>query len=719
MSIKVIEAAEHNLKNISCEIDEAGITVITGPSGAGKTSLAIDTVYAESCYRIESVKAFLGIGCGARKPAVKAIQNLPQVLIAKGKERLLGHTVASYTKLDNALYELFLKYGKRHCPKCNNGLIQVTTRNEAASSLGVKSDLCAVCAVLQRGSLSIDDAKKLLERAITSATTYCIYQDKVFDFDDDAELLSAAFLNDNAALELIVDRLNPKQDKKRLKQAIDAAESIQNGGVVTRKLDSNGEVLIEEDTEKKYFTENGICNVCGYQSFNLGAAVFDFRNIDKREIAILSKEEEKEFFAYTLAGISLGDLTQLSIVELHKCISSLEKNKIIERILTSIEHLGVGYLSLDRTLKTLSHGELQRIQLATGFEKATAGSLLVLDEPTLGLHPKDIKAFVTELKNIKKRGIGILAVEHDSQVIEAADKVITLGPGAGKAGGEIVDASREFFSAKKLPTRDVSNSWIYIKSAKKYNLKNIDIKFPMGRFSCVSGVSGSGKSTLIFETLLPALTNKGNVQAEVTSDCDIKRVVAAAFIPDKIKFSASIANFVRLNLPLRDFFSLLPLSKVKGVSGKDFSELKAEAVKYHGFSFGELLNMSASEVLPILGVIPKCKRILDLLIKFKLDYLPLSQSLSTVSLGELQRLHLVREFGRSSEKALYLFDEPSSCLSNKESYELGCLFREFTELGNTIIAIDHKESFLKTADYVYELGPVGGPEGGYIVKNPF
>ena len=213
MTIKVIEASEHNLKNISCEIDDTGITVITGPSGAGKTSLAIDTVYAESCYRIESVKAFLGIGSGARKPAVKAIQNLPQVLIAKGKERLLGHTVASYTKLDNALYELFLKYGKRHCPKCNNGLIQVTTRNEAASSLGVKSDLCAVCAVLQRGSLSIDDAKKLLGRAITSATTYCIYQDKVFDFDDDAELLSAAFLNDNAALELIVDRLNPKQDK--------------------------------------------------------------------------------------------------------------------------------------------------------------------------------------------------------------------------------------------------------------------------------------------------------------------------------------------------------------------------------------------------------------------------------------------------------------------------------------------------------------------------
>ncbi|MFA5115160.1 MAG: excinuclease ABC subunit UvrA [Candidatus Omnitrophota bacterium] len=501
---------------------------------------------------------------------------------------------------------------------------------------------------------------------------------------------------------------------------------------------------------------------------------------------------KKESLAVTISGRNIHEVTAMPIKEAYhffKELSLNEKEKIIAReALKEIVRrlgfcidVGLDYLTLERKSSTLSGGEAQRIRLATQVGSGLVGVLYILDEPSIGLHQKDNAKLIATLKALRDLGNTLIVVEHDEYTIRDADYIVDLGPGAGRHGGEVVFSGapgelldcRDSLTAKYLRQeleiamperrRPLSNKMILeIKGAREHNLKNIDVRFPLGTFICVSGVSGSGKSTLIDDILYRALAKKlykskerPGLYDKITGYEHIDKVIVVDQSPIGRTPRSNPATYTGLFGPIRELFSLLPEARLRGYKpgrfsfnvkggrceacqgdgikkiemhflsdvyvrcdvckGRRFNEATLE-VKYKGKSISDVLGMTVEEGLVLFANIPRVKNTLATLYDVGLGYIQLGQSATTLSGGEAQRLKLTAELSkRSTENTLYILDEPTTGLHFADVEKLIAVLQRLVEKGSTVIVVEHNLEVIKCADYIIDLGPDGGQRGGRVV----
>ena len=446
----------------------------------------------------------------------------------------------------------------------------------------------------------------------------------------------------------------------------------------------------------------------------------------------------------------------------------------------SLVAVGLNYLSLSRSAVTLSGGEGQRIRLATQIGSKLRGVLYVLDEPSIGLHARDNQRLLGMLEQLRDLGNTVLVVEHDEETIRRADHVIDLGPGAGKAGGELIaqgtasDIARNrrsltgrYLSGElsiDIPAarRKPNGSSLVVKGASQNNLNHIDVRFPLGVLTVVTGVSGSGKSSLVNDILYRALARKlyrsldaPGKHREIQGTELIDKVIEIDQSPIGRTPRSNPATYTGLFTPIRELFASLPDSKERGYKAGRFSfnvkggrceacqgdglrrigmnflpdvyvqcevcrgrryNRETLAVKYKGFSISELLETTVIEALPILENIPQIRIKLQTLADVGLGYLHLGQSATTLSGGEAQRIKLAKELSRrATGKTLYILDEPTTGLHFDDVRKLLEVLNRLTDLGNSVVIIEHNIDVIKTADWVIDLGPEGGDQGGRIV----
>lgn len=453
--------------------------------------------------------------------------------------------------------------------------------------------------------------------------------------------------------------------------------------------------------------------------------------------------------------------------------------KEIRSRLGFLEHVGLGYLTLSRNAGTLSGGEAQRIRLATQIGSNLTGVLYVLDEPSVGLHQRDNDRLIKTLKKLRDLGNTLIVVEHDEETIRSADHVLDIGPGAGIHGGWVVsqgtpqDIERDpgsltgqYLSGKKridTPSiRRKSDYFIRIRGCRENNLKNIDVDVPIGVLTVVTGVSGSGKSTLIHDTLYQALMkriNKSSVSPgeydQLSFDSEIDKVIVIDQSPIGRTPRSNPATYTKVFDAIRQAFSGTKEAKVRGYKGGRFSfnvhggrceacqgeglikiemnflpdvyiecdECKGTRynretldVKYKGRSIAEVLDMTVEEAREHFKNIPFIKNKLDTLVEVGLGYIKLGQSSTTLSGGEAQRIKLTRELSKKATgRTIYLLDEPTTGLHFDDVKKLIAVLNDLVEKGNTVVVIEHNLDVIKSADYIIDLGPEGGNEGGRIV----
>ena len=485
------------------------------------------------------------------------------------------------------------------------------------------------------------------------------------------------------------------------------------------------------------------------------------------EITKLSLEKALQFFE----SIELTETERFIVTQAMKEITSR---------LTFLNNVGVGYLTLDRMAGTLSGGESQRIRLATQIGSALMGVLYVLDEPSIGLHQSDNARLIETLKGLRDLGNTIIVVEHDEETMENADFIVDMGPGAGKFGGEVVFAGEykdilksktsltgQYISGKKTISRPEerrkgNGKVLKITGARENNLKGVDAEFPLGTFTCVTGLSGSGKSSLVNEILYKGLAHllQGShklpgLHRKITGHEHVDKVIDIDQSPIGRTPRSNPATYTGAFTPIRDMFSNLPASKMRGYKpgrfsfnvkggrceacegdgvkriemhflsdvfvtcevcqGKRFNRETLE-VKYKDKSIADVLAMPVQEALEFFEPIPVIKSKLQAMYDVGLGYIRLGQPATTLSGGEAQRIKLATELSkRSTGKTVYILDEPTTGLHFEDINQLLKVLHRFVDEGNTVIVIEHNMDVIKTADHIIDLGPAGGEGGGEII----
>jgi excinuclease ABC subunit A len=500
---------------------------------------------------------------------------------------------------------------------------------------------------------------------------------------------------------------------------------------------------------------------------------------------------KKEVLSVKVGGKSIAEVTHLYVKEALNFLKRLElsprSQKIAQGVLKEIEErlkfmveVGLDYLTLDRTAATLSGGESQRIRLATQIGSSLVGVLYILDEPSIGLHQRDHLRLLGTLKRLRDLGNTVIVVEHDEETIRSADYVIDMGPGPGERGGEVVftgspkaliqaehSLTGQYLSGKKfipLPKqrRPVEGKYLVLRGATANNLKNIDVKIPVGVFTCITGVSGSGKSTLIIDTLYCLLAQQ---LYRLSQHCVSVRGMEGLEYVDKVIHvdqmpigrtpRSNPATYTGVFQPIRDLFAQLPESRMRGFMPGRFSfnvsggrcetcrgdgVLKVEMqflpdvyvtceechgkrynretldVRYKGRTISDVLEMTAEEADDFFQAIPAIRQKLRTLCDVGLGYLKLGQPATTLSGGEAQRIKLARELSkRETGKSVYILDEPTTGLHFADIQKLLDVLNRLTDRGNTVIVIEHNMEVIKSADYIIDLGPEGGENGGEVI----
>jgi excinuclease ABC subunit A len=498
-----------------------------------------------------------------------------------------------------------------------------------------------------------------------------------------------------------------------------------------------------------------------------------------------------ESLAVKVNGMSIAEFTSLPI---SRSLEAAQRIKLAGRELTIagrilheiterlqfLSNVGLGYLSLARSASTLSGGEGQRIRLATQIGSKLRGVLYVLDEPSIGLHHRDNGRLLAALENLRDLGNTVLVVEHDEETIRRADYVIDLGPGAGRHGGELVASGTPaqimassasltgaYISGRQqitmLPLRRSPNGKsVTVLGARENNLKNLDVVFPLGVMTVVTGVSGSGKSTLVNDILYRALAKQlyrsreePGTHKSITGSELIDKVIRIDQSPIGRTPRSNPATYTGIFSAIRDLYAMLPESRERGYKPGRFSfnvaggrceacqgegQRRIEmnflpdvyvqcevcggrrynhetlSVCYNGYSIADLLEMPVSDALLILENIPQVKQKLQTLVDVGLGYIHLGQSAVTLSGGEAQRIKLARELSkRQTGKTLYLLDEPTTGLHFDDVRKLLDVLHRLTDLGNTVIIIEHNLDVIRNADWIIDLGPEGGEEGGRLI----
>jgi excinuclease ABC subunit A len=904
--ITVRGARQHNLKDINVEIPRDRLTVITGLSGSGKSSLAFDTIYAEGQRRyVESLSAYARQFLDQlERPDVDSVDGLSPAISIEQKtvSRSPRSTVGTVTEVYDYLRLLFSSIGQPHCHICDAAITRQSVEQIVHSVLTLpEGERVMILAPIVRGRKG--EFRKELEKLAKDGFLRARVDNELLSLDEEIKLDKRR----NHTIEAVVDRLLIKPGiGERLTESVRTALKLTNGAVLISVVDG----------EEKMYSERMACVNCGINVAPLEPRSFSFNSAygackrchglgtvlevdpakliadpheradkqlfmgtaDKQGSAYLRSaliavaehfdasaavpfsalpKNVREAFFHGLEGqitfrqglytyqsdwkgavrhlrermndapsekvrealeelvspvecpdcrgqrlqpeslaVRVGGLgiTQYTAIPIEEAVVVFDKLTLNDReqqiaglVLREIrnrmrflESVGLGYITLDRPSATLSGGEGQRIRLATQIGSQLRGVLYVLDEPSIGLHPRDNQRLIETLCALRDLGNTVLVVEHDEETIRRADYVVDIGPAAGVHGGQIVAVGTPeevacnpnsvtglyICGAQKidLPAarRAPNGHSVTVRGAREHNLKDIDVTFPLGLLTVVTGVSGSGKSTLIDDILYRALArhlygslNEPGAYDSIEGLDYVDKVIEIDQSPIGRTPRSNPATYTGLFTPLRELYAMLPESRERGYKPGRFSfnvkggrceacegdglkriemnflpdvyvlcdvcrgaryNRETLSVKYKGKSIAELLDTTVEEALPILENIPQIKQKIQTLLDVGLGYIKLGQSSTTLSGGEAQRIKLAKELSkRATGRTIYILDEPTTGLHFADVHKLLDVLQRLVTLGNTVLVIEHNLDVIKSADFVIDLGPEGGAGGGRLV----
>ena len=721
--IEIRGARENNLKDVTIKIPKRKITIFTGVSGSGKSSLVFDTIAAESQRLLNEnfsmfVRNFLP---KIAQPEADDIKNLSMAVIVDQKPLGGGShsTVGTVTDISTALRLMFSRFGKPYA-----GLANMFSFNDP---LG----MCPNCnGVGQKLSIDMDAAfdmnKSLNEGALrlpdyTSTNGWYL---KIV-------LKSGLFDNDKKLKYFTKDELNTLYHSKLVKVDLGGGMKLNFEGVVdkfVRKYITQFDFrTMSERTQKSVgpFITMGPCELCHGARIN--------------QKALASKIE-----GYNIADLQTMQVDKL--VELIKKFDTKENHTLVKTVierLSNLVEIGLGYLTLDRPTDTLSGGESQRVKMVKHLNGSLVDVMYIFDEPSVGLHPRDVHRLNELLGKLRDQGNTVIVVEHDPDVIKAADHIVDVGPKAGVNGGEVVfeGTYAELLKAKTLTGEHLKDQaplkqeyrkatgTLPVEDAHVNNLQHVNVDIPTGVFTVVTGVSGSGKSSLIHQVFLKQHPNAIVVDQAPVGTSNRSNPATYIGIMDVIRKAFAKEN--KVDAGLFSFNSKGACDNCKGAGfltqnlgflddaktpcdvcgGKRFKDEVLE-YKYNGKSITEVLDLTMSEANEFFDI-KEIASTLQALNDVGLEYLTLGQPLSTLSGGECQRIKLASELHKKG--SVYVLDEPTTGLHISDITRLHKLIDRLVEEGNTVITIEHNVDVIRQADWIIDLGPEGGDKGGKIM----
>jgi len=847
-TISIRGAREHNLKNISLDIPRDQFVVVTGLSGSGKSSLAFDLIFAEGQRRfLDSMSVYARTFVEQmEKPEVDLITGVPPTVAIEQRISRGGgkSTVATVTETYHFLRLLFAKLGTQYCPHCAGPV----------KKQSVQAILNAVKQQAGKGPLHLlaplIKARKGFHNEVADHAQRHGIETLLVDGEFRATLgfqRLERFKEHN--IDAVIVKVTKTDSDETLRPLVEAALKMGKGTIKLRLADKSTPVLSTEmscpgcglsfeELDPRLFSFNsphGWCKDC--RGFGVVGRKADLSD-RQPDISVLEAEmeEERRFNsedeeagprqtctschgsrineigrAVQLQGSTIQDFTSLTAGAAGKLMGKLKfvgTESIIARDITKeisqrlkfMQEVGLGYLQLNRSADTLSGGEAQRIRLSAQLGSNLRGVLYVLDEPTIGLHPRDNEKLLDTLMVLRDKGNSLLVVEHDDETMRRADTILDLGPGAGKFGGEVIAQGTLAHLLKNkrsvtgqslkhplkhpsrgerraLPALKAKDGWLRVTGATANNLKNVDAAIPLGRLTVLTGVSGSGKSSLMHGALSPAVREKiSKSKIKVTKAWksisgfeNLQTVHEVDQSPIGKTSRSCPATYVGIWDDIRKLFAQVPLARTRGYSSGRFSfnteggrcetcggngEIKVEMaflpttrvhcetcnglrfnaatleVEYNGKHIGEVLRMSITEAAEFFAAVQKIARPLKLLADTGLGYLQLGQPSPTLSGGEAQRIKLVTELrsgdGRTikeqlkgikvaGKRNLYLIEEPTIGLHIQDVAKLIDVLHRLVDEGHTVVVIEHHPDVYAEADYLIDVGPEAGPDGGRIV----
>lgn len=819
-------ARTHNLKNITVEMPRNKMIAITGLSGSGKSSFAFDTIFAEGQRRyIESLSSYARQFLHQmQKPDVDEIIGLSPAISIDQKSRSNNprSTVATITEIYDYLRILFARIGRPHCLVCDREIKKLSKEEILETIINTVSHIKVPQQTKEILGVEVNNAKVRIFSPVVVGRKGEYYQllydllEKGYEqvkIDGEMKKLRNQIIlskNKKHDIDVLVDEFYISEFKEK-KQGIKERLS----DAVEKAIDeSKGLLKVETPEDEKLISVKFMCPYDGYAypeieprlfSFNSpygacpechGLGTKDFFSDDPCEKCKGARLRE-EALHVLLNGTNIVDLTAKSITDCKNFMESLKltelEKEISKVILKEIDarlqfmiNVGIEYLSLDRRANTLSGGEAQRIRLASQLGSGLVGALYVLDEPTIGLHQRDNDRLIKTLLHLRDLGNTILVVEHDEDTMFSSDYIVDIGPGAGVHGGEVVVSGYldKLLTAKtnesgsltldylrgdkviEIPKkrRDQDKGKLKIRGGKIFNIKNMNIDVPLGKFVCVTGVSGSGKSSFVYEILHKNLQARleRKLRSNETHNCGsftgseyIGRTIMIDQSPIGRTPRSNPATYTGAWSFIRDMFAATVMARERGwqanrfsfnvkggrceacqgngtievemhflptvyvpcdvCNGKRFTKETLE-VKYKHKNIHDVLEMTIEEALNFFIDLPAVYDRLKCLTDVGLGYLRLGQSATTLSGGEAQRVKIASELYRPHlQKTVYLLDEPTIGLHYEDVKKLIEILQKLVDAGNTVVVIEHNMDLIKSSDYIIDIGPEGGNKGGDVV----
>jgi excinuclease UvrABC ATPase subunit len=720
--IEIRGARENNLKDITLRIPKRQITIFTGVSGSGKSSVVFDTIATEAQRQLyENFSYFIRTFLPRfPQPEADAIENLSMAVIVDQK-RLGGgsaSTVGTVTDIFTLLRLLFSRVGKPHVGYSN------------AFSFNDPQGMCPECNGLGRKSGFVPDAfldpSKSLNEGAVSVPFWTSWEHGVYP-------ASGFFDNDKKVADFTPEELDLLLYGKDRKYKLPIGDKVMNASYlgVMEKLEQQ---YVRRDIKTRpERTQKAVepylrmrpCPLC--KGARLSQAALGSK-IDGHNIA-------------ELASMEVGDLIAVLRLMTDPVAEPIVA-ALVER-LQAVVDIGLDYLSLDRETDTLSGGESQRVKMVKHLGSSLVDCMYILDEPSIGLHARDVHRLTELLQKLRDKGNTVIVVEHDPDVMQVADHVVDMGPGAGDAGGQVVfegdfadlhhvDTLTGRFLGRSLPIKDhprTPTGWLPIRDARANNLRGVDVDIPTGVLTVITGVAGSGKSSLIDGVFLPEHPEAIVIDQSGVGTSSRSNPATYTGVMDDIRKAFATAN--KVDAGLFSFNSKGACENCKG-SGVIYTELafldvvklpcevcegrrfKDEVLGYtlDGRNVAEVLELTVAHALDSFGqkeIVRKLQAMSDV----GLDYLTLGQPLSTLSGGECQRIKMASELHKKGN--IYVLDEPTTGLHMSDTSHLLAMLDRLVDAGNSVIVIEHNLDVIRNADRIIDLGPEGGSRGGEIV----
>lgn len=800
--IEVRGGRVHNLKNIDVDIPLHKFVAVSGLSGSGKSSLAMGILYEEGSRRyLEALSTYTRrrIKLGAQAE-VRSVKHIPSALALKQRPTIPSEraTVGTMSEIFNVIRLIFSRLGSPVCPnghRLKPSLKIAEAMSRSDDEMGMLT--CPVCGARFMAFSAEDFAFNS-----DGACTRCQGTGQVREIDESKligdENLSLAdgavaswHLPGRNFMPSVAQHAGVRIDVPYKDLTAKEKDFVLNGPKKKYQMDfrsGTGRVFHDFNALYENAHEAVLESARTSKSARAQKRISEFFHYSTCPVCHgtrlkpeLLKQQAGRLNIAQVAGLTLGDLPEWKKkvlgtlpADMGKMARSLFKE--FDDNLRPLLELGLDYLTLSRNGNTLSTGELQRIQLARTLRTATTGVLYILDEPSIGLHPDNISGLLHVFRELVAQGNSLVVVDHNVDIIKAADWIIEIGPGSGEAGGRVIAQGTPAAIAQKpeskigpylngsadLLARQVNSQpadrQISFEVANYYNLKDVQGRLPVNRLSAITGFSGAGKTSLILDSLVPAIKSQAKGQplpAQVKKlTAPLKEVVSVDAAPIGKTQRSTVATYTSIMDNLRKLFAAQPLAKEKHYTPSYFSynnkqgacpncggagivtldiqflpdmqqtcpvchgdryNRDVQQVKWHGYSIVDLLKLDIRQALKVFADVPKIERELKLLQEVGLDYLHLSESTPSLSGGEAQRLKLVKHLNRNQKTTLFVFDEPTIGLHPLDVKTLVHVMQQLLDRGATIVTITHDLNLIVNADYMLDLGPRGGSKGGRIV----